>query len=92
MESFSLTPIPLCVDLDGTLIRSDLLVESFFLLLKHRPLCLFLVPLWLWRGKAVLKYEIARRVQPDYALLPYDTAFLDWLRAEHARGRPLWRC
>lgn len=92
MESFSLTPIPLCVDLDGTLIRSDLLVESFFLLLKHRPLCVFLLPLWLWRGKAVLKYEIARRVQPDYTLLPYDAAFLDWLRAEHARGRSLWLC
>ena len=33
---------PLVVDLDGTLIKSDLLYESFFLLIKSQPLYLFL--------------------------------------------------
>lgn len=84
--------IPLCVDLDGTLIRSDLLVESFFVLLKRHPLCLFLLPYWLWCGKAVLKREIARRVKLETDLLPYNEVFLDWLRTEHAGGRPLWLC
>jgi len=38
---------PLVVDLDGTLLRTDLLIESLLLLLKKRPLCLFLLPFWL---------------------------------------------
>ncbi len=42
--------IPLAVDLDGTLIATDLLWEGLFLLLRKNPLYLFLVPLWAaWR-------------------------------------------
>jgi hypothetical protein len=41
---------PLCVDLDGTLIRTDLAVEHLLQLLKRNPLYLFLLPLWLWQG------------------------------------------
>jgi hypothetical protein len=33
--------IPLCVDLDGTLISGDLLLESMLLLIKRNPLFLF---------------------------------------------------
>lgn len=86
------TPIPLCVDLDGTLIHSDLLLESFLLLLKRNPLYLFLVPLWLLRGKAVLKAEIASRVELNGAALPYCAAYIDWLRQEKAAGRAIWLC
>jgi 4-hydroxybenzoate polyprenyltransferase len=83
---------PLCVDLDGTLIRSDLLLESFVLLIKRNPLYLFLIPLWLLRGKAVLKDEIASRVKLNPAALPYDQEFLKWLQAQRAAGRSLWLC
>jgi 4-hydroxybenzoate polyprenyltransferase/phosphoserine phosphatase len=85
-------PPPLCVDLDGTLIRSDVLLESFLLLIKRNPLYLFLVPFWLLRGKAVLKSEIAARVTLNPAALPYDREFLHWLQAERAAGRSLWLC
>ena len=44
--------IPLAVDLDGTLIATDLLWEGLFILLKKNPLYLFLVPFWLLRGPA----------------------------------------
>ncbi len=37
----------LCVDLDGTLLRSDLLYESLLTLLASNPLYVFLLPLWL---------------------------------------------
>jgi 4-hydroxybenzoate polyprenyltransferase/phosphoserine phosphatase len=84
--------VPLCVDLDGTLISSDLLLESFVLLLKRNLLYLFLVPLWLLRGKSVLKDEIAARVTLNPAALPYDQEFLRWLEAERAGGRSLWLC
>lgn len=86
------TPIPLCVDLDGTLIHSDLLLESFLLLLKRNPLYLFLAPLWLLRGKAVLKSEIARRVELNGAALPYCAPYVEWLRQEKAAGRAIWLC
>jgi len=81
--------IPLCVDLDGTLIRSDLLWESALRLLARQPLYLFALPFWLLRGRACLKSEIARRVELNAATLPYRSEFLDFLRAEHARGRHL---
>ena len=84
----SLTP-PLCVDLDGTLVKTDLLVESFFLLISKQPLLVLLVPFWLLRGKARLKLEIARRVVLDVTTLPYHSPFLTWLREQHAHGRVL---
>ena len=83
--------IPLCVDLDGTLIRTDLLIESAFTLLRHNPLYLFRLPLWLLRGRAHLKREIARRVRIDVAALPYDPRVLEWLRGE-AGARPRVLC
>lgn len=80
---------PLVVDLDGTLIRTDLLVESIFALLKRNILFIFLLPVWLLKSKAHLKHEIAARVDIDARLLPYHDEFLGYLRAEHASGRRL---
>ncbi|MCH8181080.1 MAG: UbiA family prenyltransferase [Proteobacteria bacterium] len=84
--------VALCVDLDGTLIHSDLLLESFLLLIKRNPLYLLLVPLWLLGGKARLKREIASRVTLDGAALPYTKPLVAWLREQKAAGRPLWLC
>lgn len=81
--------VPLCVDLDGTLIKTDLLWESLLVLLKRHPLLLALVPLWLLKGRAYLKREIARRVRLDVAVLPYNEEVLEYLRQEHQRGRML---
>ncbi len=81
--------MPLCVDLDGTLVRTDLLFESLAQLLKHRPLAAAAVPLWLARGRAVLKRELAARTALDVEALPYHAPLLAHLRAEKARGRRL---
>jgi 4-hydroxybenzoate polyprenyltransferase len=80
---------PLVVDLDGTLIKTDLLLESVCSLLRQEPLALFALPIWLFKGRAHLKREIAQRVQLDPALLPYRTELLDYLRAEHDKGRSI---
>lgn len=84
--------VALCVDLDGTLIHSDLLLESFLLLIKDNPLYLLLVPFWLLGGKAKLKREIASRVKLDGAALPYTKPLVAWLRDQKAAGRQLWLC
>ncbi len=80
---------PLCVDLDGTLARTDLLYESALVLLKKQPYLCLLFPLWLLKGRAYLKREIARRAAPEMSRLPYNSEFLQWLREEHARGRKI---
>ncbi|HWD90894.1 MAG TPA: UbiA family prenyltransferase [Verrucomicrobiae bacterium] len=80
---------PLFVDLDGTLIKSDTLVESVLLLARKSPAQLLLVPLALAKGKAHLKTWMADRVRPTAALLPYRKEFLDYLKAEHQAGREL---
>jgi 4-hydroxybenzoate polyprenyltransferase len=78
--------VPLCIDLDGTLIRSDLLVESALQLLRTNPLYLFRFAGWLLRGKAHLKQEIAQRTSLDVAALPYEQRLLGWLH-ENAGSR-----
>ena len=81
--------VPLCVDLDGTLVKTDLLYESVLALIKSMPLYVFLIPFWLLRGKAYLKRAVCRRVELDVAALPYHAELVEYLRAEHGRGRKI---
>lgn len=80
---------PLYVDLDGTLINSDLLLESFLALIKLNLLYIFLIPLWLCQGKAKFKNQIARRVSLRVDLLPYNEEFLSYLKEQRTLGRDL---
>jgi 4-hydroxybenzoate polyprenyltransferase len=77
----------LCVDLDGTLIRSNVLWECVLVLLKSRPITLFQLPFWLLLGRAGLKRQLAARVDLDPARLPYRQQVLDILRQEKTAGR-----
>jgi 4-hydroxybenzoate polyprenyltransferase len=79
--------VPLAVDLDGTLVRSDLLMESLAAALKRNPLDILVLPLWLARGRARLKSELAKRSDVDASLLPYDPAVLRELRRQRSEGR-----
>lgn len=81
--------VPLAVDIDGTLIRGDLLFESLLRLLRHRPWQLFLLPLWAWRGRAYLKRQLAAAVPMDMRWLPYRASLIAWLREQRAAGRRL---
>jgi apolipoprotein N-acyltransferase len=82
-------PVPLCVDLDGTLIKTDLLWESLARLLRRNPFQLLPVLLWWARGRAFLKQQLVRRVTIDPAALPYHEPFLAYLREQKAAGRKL---
>lgn len=84
--------VPLVIDLDGTLVRTDLLHESAIKLARTQPLLLLALPVWLAQGKAVLKRRIAERVELDVHALPYNTALLDWIRTERATGRMIVLC
>lgn len=79
----------LVVDLDGTLIHTDLLHESLIALVRQQPMALGRVLKWLLRGRAHLKHQLAERVVIDVASLPYNESLIAWLSEQHLRGRPL---
>lgn len=81
---------PLCVDLDGTLVKSDTLVDSLLVLARTRPASLFALPGSLLHGKAALKAFVTSRVSLDVAHLPYNRTLLQFLHEERARGRALY--
>ncbi len=79
--------VPLVVDLDGTLIRTDMMWEALAYRLRRNPLAILPILFWWTRGRARLKQKLAERVQINPATLPYHEGFLAWLRAEKASGR-----
>jgi 4-hydroxybenzoate polyprenyltransferase/phosphoserine phosphatase len=81
---------PLVVDLDGTLIRSDLLVESGFAHLGHDPLRVVGLLLAALRGKAAVKAEIAAKTEIDVSHLPYDEDVVSLIRQRRAAGHQVY--
>lgn len=81
--------LPLCVDLDGTLINGDLLAESFAAVLRTAPLHALRALFQLRRSKAAFKHYLSRytAIEPEY--LPYNEQLLDYLKVEKACGRRL---
>lgn len=78
---------PLYVDLDGTIVSTDLLYESFLSALKASPWVVVQCVGWTIAGRARLKEELAARATIDVTTLPYRQSVLDFLREERARGR-----
>lgn len=81
--------VPLCVDLDGTLIKTDMLFESALLLLKVAPWSIFLFPIWLLRGKANLKAQIARRTDIADLSVPFNEDVVDFVRDSRGSRKTL---
>ncbi|GAC1357245.1 MAG: UbiA family prenyltransferase [Acidobacteriaceae bacterium] len=81
---------PLCVDLDGTLVKSDTLVDSTLALARQHPSLLLKLPGWLVQGRAALKRHITASVELDVVHLPYNLPLLSFLKQQHASGRPIY--
>jgi 4-hydroxybenzoate polyprenyltransferase/phosphoserine phosphatase len=81
---------PLCVDLDGTLVKSDTLVDSVLVLARTRPLLLLNLPLHLLRGKAAFKAFVTESVSLDVVHLPYNRRVLQYLQEQHELGREIY--
>ncbi len=82
--------IPLFIDLDGTLLRGDLFIETLMALLRQSPWHLFMVPYWLIGGVARLKAEVAQRVDLPVDRLPLQEEFVAFLRDTAQTGRPIY--
>ena len=81
---------PLCVDLDGTLIKSDSLFDAVCQFMHRSPARFWQLPLWLAGGRARLKAEVARRAPLNASRLPYNTELVSYLRTEQRDGRQIY--
>lgn len=78
----------LCVDLDGTFIKSDMLYESFRYCFFHNPCIFFLCIYWFIKGgKVVLKNELAKRFEFDPLVLKTNKSVFDLIREAKLSGR-----
>ena len=77
--------LPLCVDLDGTLVRTDTLVEGLLALAGTMRFATLLGAFS--GGRAALKARVARAAPPDPTLLPYNAPLLAYIREQRAAGR-----
>lgn len=82
-------PTPLVVDLDGTLIKTDLLFETANRFVTRHPFQAPRLAAWLASGKSVLKTRLAEACDIDAAALPYNESLITWLREQKAQGRRL---
>ena len=80
---------PLCVDLDGTILRGDTFWEQVFALAHRDPLLAFRLLGWSLRGKPFVKEQLVRLPMPAWSSFHVDTGLVEWLRAERAAGRPV---
>lgn len=76
----------LFVDLDGTLIKTDLLHEAILTAAKNRPLGLLCAAATLFHGKAAFKHALAAIVQPDARTLPLREEVLELIAEVRSRG------
>ena len=89
-RGLSLDRLPLCVDLDGTLIANDTTWTALRLFVRqHRWQILWLLA-WLLRGRAYFKQQLASRVQLDAARLPYNRAVLQLIETYREQGSPIY--
>ncbi len=86
----SVSRTPLCVDLDGTLVKTDTLVDSILVLARQNPRAILSIPAWLTGGKAAFKRRVTLAVTIDIAALPYNKPLLEYLFHQHAAGRELY--
>jgi 4-hydroxybenzoate polyprenyltransferase len=84
--------VPLCVELDRTLIRSDTLAEGIARYLKQHVWGIFPILFWLVLGRTKLRAEIAKRTDLEYTSVRVNETFLEWLQEQRRLGRHLILC
>lgn len=89
LRSLTADDVPLCVDLDGTLVSANTLHRAFFRLLRFSPWRAVKAILWIPAGKARFKQIVASYSPLDPATLPYHRDFLQYLREQKRDGRRL---
>jgi 4-hydroxybenzoate polyprenyltransferase len=82
--------VALCVDLDGTLVKSDTLLDTVLVIARQKPSAILQIPGWIAQGRAAFKRHLTSTVEVDVEFLPYNQPLLAYLKSEHARGRAIY--
>ena len=77
----------LVVDLDDTLVRTDLLFEQILRLFKSSPQKIPRLFFWLLSGRARFKQKLANNTTVDPSRLPYHQAVLECIELAHNKGQ-----
>jgi hypothetical protein len=83
-------PLPLVVDLDDTLVRTDTLVESAVLLATRAPRKFAAQLPHLFDGRAAFKSALADAAKLDCTTLPYNKDIIAFLEKRKAAGGAVW--
>ena len=89
IEGGEMERIPICVDLDGTLLNTNLLIESIIRLCKHSPANFIKILYWRLRGKAYLKRKVAEKIPIRCEFLPYNQKVLQYLAEVRKTNQPI---
>ena len=85
--------VPLVVDVDGTLLAGDLLLEGALRLLRHAPVEVLRLPFWrcgTTQGRAALKRRVAMSVPLPPETLVWNTAVEELVASAKRAGRQVW--
>lgn len=77
------------VDLDGTLIKTDLFFESILKLIKQNPLNIIKIFFWIIKARSYAKSKIANIIDIDAASLPYQSELIEYLKSLKAQGHKI---
>jgi 4-hydroxybenzoate polyprenyltransferase len=83
---FSCTDNILVVDLDGTLLRTDMLFETFWSSFSSDWRTPLIAVMSLAKGRAALKMELAKSCKIDVSLLPYNKEVISYIERWRSAG------
>ncbi len=79
----------LVVDLDNTLINSDIMINSIKWLIAHKPLLSLLIPVWFIKGKANVKQKLLKHIKFNVAKLNYNQDVIDYITQRKKFGNKI---
>jgi 4-hydroxybenzoate polyprenyltransferase len=81
--------LPICVDLDETLVATDTLYETVLSLVASNPYLIFSCLWWITGGKAVFKSKVCTIQKIDVENLPWNEALIEWLKLKRTAGHQI---
>ncbi len=76
----------LVVDLDNTLINSDMMINSIKWLVYHKTLTVMLIPIWLIKGKANVKQQLLKHIKFNVVNLNYNQKVINYITKRKQLG------
>jgi 4-hydroxybenzoate polyprenyltransferase len=82
---------PICVDLSGVLIKTNLLTEAVIKYCKQNPFNIFKVIYWsIFRNSNFFKKKITEKISLNSSLLPYNQSVVSYLQEAKQNRRPIF--